>query len=76
VGVQIGVAGLGLTVGNGYYYDSNNRRQAYTYPSDRKTYRHLQSWYRSHPQWNDQSNHDWYRNWIDRCVATIRTRLA
>jgi hypothetical protein len=35
---------------------------AYSYPSDWKTYHHQRSWYRSHPQWNDQNNHDWYRN--------------
>jgi hypothetical protein len=35
---------------------------AYSYPSDWKTYHHQQSWYRSHPHWNDQNHHDWYRN--------------
>jgi len=62
VGVQVGGVGLGFQVGNGHYYDRNHHRQAYTYPSDWKTYHHPQSWYRSHPQWNDQSNRDWYRH--------------
>jgi hypothetical protein len=62
VGVHIGGVGLGFTVGNGHYYDSHHRRQAYTYPTDWKTYHHPQSWYRSHPQWNDKNHHDWYRN--------------
>jgi len=62
VGVHVGGVGLGFTVGNGHYYDSNHRRQAYTYPSDWKTYHHPQTWYRSHPQWNDQKNTNWYRN--------------
>ncbi len=59
VGVHVG---LGFTVGNGHYYDGNHRRQAYTYPSDWKTYHHPQNWYRSHPQWNNQGGSDWYRN--------------
>jgi hypothetical protein len=62
VGVNVGPIGLGLKVGNGHYYDSNHRRQAYTYPSDWKTYHHPQTWYRSHPHWNTQGNADWYRN--------------
>jgi hypothetical protein len=62
VGVSVGPIGLGFTVGNGHYYDNNHRLQAYTYPSDWKTYHHPQSWYRSHPQWNTQGNPDWYRN--------------
>jgi hypothetical protein len=62
VGVHVGGAGLGFTVGNGHYYDRDHHRQAYTYPSDWKTYHHPQSWYQSHRGWNDQKNHDWYRN--------------
>ena len=62
VGVHVGGVGLGFTVGNGHYYDSDHRRQAYTYPSDWKTYHHPQAWYQTHSQWNDQKNHDWYRN--------------
>jgi hypothetical protein len=62
VGIRVGGVGLGFTVGNGHYYDSDHRRVAYTYPSDWKSYHHPQSWYRSHPQWNDQKQHDWYRN--------------
>jgi hypothetical protein len=61
-GVHVGGVGLGFTVGNGHYYDRDHHRQAYTYPSDWKTYHHPQTWYQSHSQWNDQSNHDWYRN--------------
>ena len=60
--IQVGGVGLGFTVGNGHYYDSHHRRQVYTYPSDWKTYHHPQSWYRSHPQWNTQGHHDYYRN--------------
>jgi hypothetical protein len=62
VGVHVGDIGLGFAVGNGHYYDRHHHRMAYSYPSDWKTYHHPQSWYRSHPQWNDQNNHDWYRN--------------
>ena len=62
VGVHVGPVGLGFTVGNGHYYDGHHRRQSYTYPSDWKTYHHPQTWYRSHPQWNDQHSSDWYRN--------------
>ena len=62
VGVQIGGVGLGFTVGNGHYYDNHHRRQAYTYPSDWRTYHHPQSWYRSHSHWNDKNHSDWYRN--------------
>jgi len=62
VGVHVGGVGLGFTVGNGHYYDRDHHRQAYTYPSDWKTYHHPQIWYQSHPQWNDQQNADWYRN--------------
>ena len=62
VGVQVGGVGLGFTVGNGHYYDSHHRRQAYTYPSDWKTYHHPQSWYRTHPQWNTQGQPGYYRN--------------
>jgi hypothetical protein len=62
VGVQVGGAGLGFTIGNGHYYDSHHRRQAYTYPSDWKTYHHPQSWYRTHREWNTPDHHDYYRN--------------
>ena len=62
VGVQVGGVGLGFSVGIGHYYDSHHRRQAYTYPSDWKAYHHPQAWYRSHPQWNTQGHHDYYRN--------------
>ena len=62
VGVHVGDVGLGFTVGNGHYYDGHHHRQAYTYPSDWKSYHHPQSWYRTHTQWNDQKNPDWYRN--------------
>jgi hypothetical protein len=62
VGVNVGPIGLGFTVGNGHYYDRDHHRQAYTYPSDWKTYHHPQSWYHSHPHWNTQGNPDWYRN--------------
>jgi hypothetical protein len=62
VGVHVGPVGLGFSVGNGHYYDRNHRRQAYTYPSDWRTYHHPQSWYRSHPRWNDQHGSDWYRH--------------
>ena len=55
-------AGVGVTVGNGHYYDSHHRRQAYTYPADWSAYHHPQSWYRSHRGWNDRSSHDYYRN--------------
>jgi hypothetical protein len=61
-GVHVGGVGLGFTVGNGHYYDSHHRRQAYSYPSDWSTYHHPQGWYHSHPHWNDQNHHDWYRN--------------
>lgn len=62
IGAHVGPIGLGFSVGNGHYYDRHHHRQAYTYPSDWKTYHHPQSWYRSHPQWNDQHGSDWYRN--------------
>ncbi len=62
VGVHVGGLGLGITVGNGHYYDSHHRRQAYSYPSDWKAYHHPQSWYHSHPSWNDESNNDYYRH--------------
>lgn len=62
VGVHVGPIGVGLAVGNGHYYDSHHRRQNYSYPADWKTYHHPQSWYRSHPQWNDPHGHEWYRN--------------
>jgi hypothetical protein len=62
VGVQIGGVGLGFTVGNGHYYDSRHRLQAYTYPSDWKAYHHPQSWYRTHRNWNDKNRSDWYRH--------------
>ena len=62
VGVHIGPIGLGFKVGNGHYYDRDQRRQEYSYPSDWRTYHHAQSWYRNHPHWNDQNDHDWYRN--------------
>jgi hypothetical protein len=62
VGVHVGPVGLGFGVSNGHYYDRDHRRQAYSYPSDWKTYHHPQSWYRSHSQWNDRSHPDYYRN--------------
>jgi hypothetical protein len=62
VGVHVGGLGVGISVGNGHYYDSHHRRQSYNYPSDWSTYHHPQSWYRSHPHWNDSTNHDYYRN--------------
>jgi hypothetical protein len=62
IGVSVGGIGLGFTVGNGHYYDRNHRLVAYTYPSDWKTYRHPQSWYRTHANWNNQNHPDWYRN--------------
>ena len=62
VGVHVGPVGLGFSVGNGHYYDHHHRRQEYTYPSDWRTYHHPQSWYRSHPRWNDQHGSDWYRH--------------
>jgi hypothetical protein len=61
IGVRVGDLGLGFKVGNGQYYDRNHHRQTYSYPSDWKSYSHSQSWYRSHPQWNDHSNPSWYR---------------
>ena len=60
VGVHVG--DLGVTVGNGHYYDRNHRRHSYSYPSDWRSYNHSQSWYRSHRQWNNQQHADWYRN--------------
>jgi hypothetical protein len=60
VGVHIG--DLGVSIGNGHYYDRHHRRQAYTYPSDWKSYNHPQSWYRGHAHWNDQQHSDWYRH--------------
>lgn len=62
VGVHVGPIGLGFTVGNGHYYDRHHHRQSYSYPADWRTYHHPQSWYRSHPRWNDQNGSDWYRN--------------
>lgn len=62
VGVHVGGVGLGVRVGNGHYYDRHHHRQSYSYPSDWSTYHHRQYWYRSHPQWNDQNHHDYYRN--------------
>jgi hypothetical protein len=62
VGVHVGGVGLGFTVGNGHYYDRDHHRQAYTYPSDWRTYHHPQNWYQSHARWNDQKDRDWYRN--------------
>jgi hypothetical protein len=61
VGVHVGGVGLGFTVGNGHYYDRDHHRQRYTYPSDWQSYHHRQSWYRSHPEWNNQQHADWYR---------------
>jgi len=62
VGVQVNGVGMGFTVGEGHYYNNRHARQAYTYPSDWKTYHHPQRWYRSHPRWNDQHSSDWYRH--------------
>jgi hypothetical protein len=62
LGVHVGGVGLGITVGNGHYYDRHHHRVAYSYPSDWSAYHHPQSWYRSHPSWNDSTNHDYYRN--------------
>ncbi len=62
VGVHVSDVGLGFTVGNGHYYDRDHHRQAYTYPSDWKTYHHPQSWYQQHSRWNDANDHDYYRN--------------
>jgi hypothetical protein len=62
VGVHVGDVGLGIKVGNGHYYDNHHVRQNYTYPSDWHSYKHPQSWYRSHAHWNDQQHADWYRN--------------
>jgi hypothetical protein len=62
VGVHVGGLGVGVSVGNGHYYDEHHHRQAYNYPSDWKTYHHPQTWYRSHPSWNDESNADYYRH--------------
>ena len=62
VGVHVGGLGLGISVGNGHYYDRHHHRQAYSYPSDWKSYHHPQSWYHSHSSWNDSTNHDYYRN--------------
>ncbi len=62
VGVHVGDAGLGFSVGNGHYYDRHHRCMAYSYPSDWRTYHHPQSWYRSHSHWNDRDHGDWYRN--------------
>jgi hypothetical protein len=59
VGVHVG--GIGVSVGSGHYYDAHHHRQAYSYPSDWKTYHHPQNWYRSHPSWNDSGNADYYR---------------
>lgn len=60
IGVHVG--DLGISVGNGHYYDRHHHRQNYTYPSDWKAYHHPQSWYRGHSQWNDRNHSDWYRN--------------
>jgi len=60
IGLQVG--DLGISVGNGHYYDRHHHRQSYTYPSDWKSYHHPQSWYRAHSQWNDRNHADWYRN--------------
>jgi hypothetical protein len=60
VGVSVG--GIGISVGNGHYYDAHHHRQAYSYPADWKSYHHPQSWYHSHSSWNDQTSHDYYRN--------------
>jgi hypothetical protein len=62
IGVHVGDVGLGFTVGNGHYYDRDHHRRDYTYPSDWRTYHHPQDWYQSHERWNDQKDHDWYRN--------------
>jgi hypothetical protein len=62
VGVHVGGLGVGISVGNGHYYDRHHRRVAYSYPNDWSTYHHPQSWYRNHPHWNDSTSHDYYRN--------------
>jgi hypothetical protein len=62
VGVHVGPIDLGFKVNNGHYYDRDHHRRDYSYPTDWRTYHHPQSWYRSHPHWNDQKSHDWYRN--------------
>ena len=38
VGIHVG--DLGVTVGNGHYYDRSHRRHAYDYPTDWKSYNH------------------------------------
>lgn len=60
IGAQ--VSDLGISVGNGHYFDRHHHRHSYTYPSDWKSYNHPQSWYRGHSQWNDRNHVDWYRN--------------
>jgi hypothetical protein len=60
VGVQLG--GVGISVGNGHYYDRNHHVRSYSYPSDWKAYHHPQSWYRSHSSWNDANSRDYYRH--------------
>ena len=60
--VRVHAGALGVTVGNGHYYDRNHRRRAYSYPTDWRSYHHPRSWYRSHRQWNNQEHADWYRN--------------
>jgi hypothetical protein len=62
IGVHIGGLGVGIGVSNDHYYDSHHRRHAYSYPADWASYHHPQSWYRSHPHWNDANHHDYYRN--------------
>ena len=60
VGIHVG--NLGVTLGTAHYYDRNHHRHSYRYPADWRSYNHPQSWYRSHPQWNNQQHADWYRN--------------
>lgn len=45
----------------GYYQDSRNQRQQYTYPQDWKNYNRPHSWYQSHPSWHTFDHPDWYR---------------
>lgn len=46
----------------GYYQDSHNQRQQYTYPQDWRNYSRPQSWYQSHPSWHTFDHPDWYRS--------------
>jgi hypothetical protein len=60
--VVIQAGDVGVSIGNGHYYDRHHHRQTYSYPSDWKAYHHPQSWYRGHSGWNDRNQADWYRN--------------